>query len=77
MSIPVVELLQSQPGLAVLVGALAALGTALAYIWTRYNLVEEQEEQEIEPEPERPRLRTRPLKPAIDLSIYTYDPCDQ
>ena len=72
MSIPVVEFLQSQPGLAVLVGVLAALGTALVYLCTRHVPEVEQEEPEIEPEPELSRLRTRPLKPAIDLTIYTY-----
>ena len=70
-----------QPSLVVLFGSLAA-GAFLGYLYSRGNTrteeneaepeQEPEQEREPEPEPELHRLRTRPLKPAIDLRIYTY-----
>ena len=72
MSDTVFGVLLSQPGLAVAVGSLAAFGAALYYLFSRRIAPQVEEEAQDElPEP-RYRLRTRPLKPAIDLRIYTY-----
>ena len=67
------ELLSSQTGLVALLATALGLCLALAYLYTKYRPEEEEEESEDEEEaPEPRRLRQRPLKPAIDLSIYEY-----
>ena len=72
MPVSVVEFLLSAPGLAVLGGTMVAAAAALAYLYTRSPQLEEEEDPQDEPEPPLHRLRTRPLKPAIDLRTYTY-----
>ena len=72
MSHVVLEFLRSQPGVAVAVGSLAALAAALVHVYTRHYPGQEEDEPEPGVEHEPRRLRMRPLKPAIDLRIYTY-----
>lgn len=72
------ELLEilSSPGLFYI--SLASLITITTiYILFFPKKQEQQQEEPLQPElPQMNRLRTRPLKPAIDLSIYTYGDMD-
>ena len=73
MCFSVYELLSSQTGLVTLLATGLGLCAALAYLYTKYKPLQEEEEPEAEEAAPEPRkLRTRPLKPAIDLSIYEY-----
>ena len=74
MCFGVYEFLVSPAGLGALLGCLAALCGALAYLYITRKPEDEEDEtdSEEEDEPEPRKLRTRPLKPAIDLSIYDY-----
>lgn len=74
MCFAVYEVLSSPVGLAALLGCLLALCGALAYLYSmrKPGDREEESDSEEEDEPEPRKLRTRPLKPAIDLSIYKY-----
>ena len=62
--------------------AYAALGISAlaAALWTVLRLAENKQDKQDDPRPDQdnqenyhaPSLRIRPLKPSIDLEIYTY-----
>ena len=54
------------PTLAVLAYA------AIKFAGPKKDKTKDQDEEKDDLQPEPPKLRTRPLKPAVDLSIYNY-----
>ena len=73
MCFSVYDVLSSQTGLVALLATGLGLCAALAYLYTKFKPQQEEEEPEaVEAAAEPRKLRTRPLKPAIDLSIYKY-----
>ena len=74
MCISVYEFLSSRTGLVTLLATALGLCAALAYLYTKLKPIREDEEESEDEEevPEPRKLRMRPLKPAIDTSIYEY-----
>ena len=72
-SMPAYNLSNLTPYLAWGIPALAALAWAAVRL-SGYGKKDKdkKDEQEDDPQPEQRALRTRPLKPAVDLQAYTY-----